>query len=908
MLKMLMKDDMRLIEDSFPIKEVSAESSREKGIRHGHISTFHVWWARRPLASSRTTIFSSLVPTTFERDRLKQTRFLAELSKWENSDSSIVEKAREAILAASNGVKPMVLDPFSGGGSIPLEALRLGCKTYASDYNPVAVLLLKCTLEYPQRYSRPLGRLIPGNSIVSVEENQLIADIKKWSKWMYEETKSEIGKFYPPDPDGSIPIAYIWARTVPCQNPSCEVEIPLMGQFWLGKKGSRKVSLYPFLDHGKIEFKIVGSGYEKIPDDFNPGNGTVHKAIVKCPSCGFIIDSNTLRSLFLQRKTNQRLIAVVLREKGLRGKKYRIANETDKAIYQSAKSLLIEKRAFLSKEWGIDPVPDESTPSGKGRGAERAFSVRNYGMNRWGDLFNSRQKLALITLLVKVRQAYDQISKQYADREYAKAITSYLALEVDMVAAFNNQLARWENTSGAIKQLFARQALPMLWDYAEANLFSGSSGSMNVSLGYHLKVIEHCSHVSSVPAIVNQSSATQLQYPDEYFDAVFTDPPYYDNVPYSYLSDFFYVWLKRSLGHLYPELFSTPLTPKSKEIVAYANVEGGWEGGKRFFEAMLKKSFIEINRVLKPNGIAVIVYAHKSTAGWETLINSLLDSGLVITAAWPVHTESSSRLRATESAALSSSIYIVARKLKKTEIGIYKDVKEELQNFLFKKMDLLWKEGISGADFLVSAMGSSVVVFGKYSQVIRENEVIRADVMLEDVRRIVTDYAVKQVLHNGFAAEISNLTRFYLLWRWSYGASVLPFDDARKLAQSTLVDLPHEWSKPSNFIKKQKEFVRLLGPQERDLEEIATLDKKDLIDVLHMALLLWQKGDHQGIINILTETGFGNKDSFYRVAQAISETLPRESQEKKLLEGFLAGKDRLSSETKKVGIQTRLFE
>ena len=350
------------------------------------------------------------------------------------------------------------------------------------------------------------------------------------------------------------------------------------------------------------------------------------------------------------------------------------------------------------------------------------------------------------------------------------------------------------------------------------------------------------------------------------------------------------------------------MTPKSKEIVAYSNGEGGWDGGKLFFEEMLKKSFVEINRVLKPNGIAVIVYAHKSTAGWETLVNSLLDSGLVITAAWPIHTEMGGRLRAMESAALSSSIYIVARKLEKIKIGVYKDIKEELHDFLTKKMDLLWKEGVSGADFLISAIGASIVVFGKYEQVLRENKVVRADVMLEDVRRIVTDYAVKQVLHNGFAAEISNLSRFYLLWRWSYGGAILPFDDARKLSQSTLVDLSHEWSKPNGVIRKQKENVCLLGPQERNLEEIASIEKKDLIDVLHMALLLWQKGDRESLVDLLSETGFGNKDSFYRVAQAISETLPKESQEKKLIEGFLAGKERLSSETKKINVQRRLFE
>jgi putative DNA methylase len=262
-----------------------------------------------------------------------------------------------------------------------------------------------------------------------------------------------------------------------------------------------------------------------------------------------------------------------------------------------------------------------------------------------------------------------------------------------------------------------------------------------------------------VPTVL-QASATELPYPDNYFDAIFTDPPYYNNVPYSYLSDFFYVWLKRSLGDLYPELFSTPLTPKSKEIVAYSHIEGGYEAGKKFFEDMLKKAFREIHRVLKPNGIAVIVYTHKSTTGWETLINSLLDSGLVITASWPIDTEMKARLRAQDSAALESSIYIVCRKLEREELGWFEEVKKEVIKEVERTAEEVWKAEIRGADFFVSCIGPALKVFGRYNKVMTyEGELIRADRILELIRQTITDYVIKQIFHNGIAQVLSALTR-----------------------------------------------------------------------------------------------------------------------------------------------------
>ena len=433
-----------------------------------------------------------------------------------------------------------------------------------------------------------------------------------------------------------------------------------------------------------------------------------------------------------------------------------------------------------------------------------------------------------------------------------------------------------------------------------------------------LRVIEHLATIPPLPHAgegqgvrVAHASATRPPYPYACFDAVFTDPPYYDNVPYSYLSDFFYVWLKRTVGHLYPDLFAIPLTPKAGEIVAYSNGAGGFDAGKRFFEEQLSLAFREIARLLKPGGVAVIVYAHKSTAGWETVLNALLDCGLVVDAAWPLNTEMQSRLRANESAALASSIYIVARKLPRQPAGFYHEVRAELRRHLNAKLTRLWEEGIGGADFFIAAIGSAIEVFGKYAQVIDlEGNPVRAARLLEEVRIIATDYAVRQILHNGFAGEISELTRLYVLWRWNYGEARLPFDEARKLAQSCGVDISQAWSR-CGYVQQEKEFVRLLGPHNRKLDDSSGQsleDPRDLIDVLHKTLLLWERGRRSEMIQALAERGYGTSEAFYRVAQAISETLPNESKEKKLLDGFLAGRERVQEEVGKAARQGKLWE
>ncbi len=957
-----MMNDRRFLEESFPVKEVSQSSVTEKNIRHGHISTLHIWWARRPLAASRATAYAALVPACDDIEAwLKRRDFIVDLCRWENSHNShLLERARREIYAAHAArlseelgqtvtvediesgryPPPRVLDPFAGGGSYPLESLRLGCEAYANDYNPVAVLIEKAILEYPQKFGRSfkgmtewamgesgkkktkskkgdIGQLGFFSRSQSEDANPLMNAVRYWSSWVLEEVRGEMSAFYPPGPDGNRPVGYIWARTVPCQNPACGVEIPLMHQHWLANKKNKQIALRT-ISRGPgqpVAFEIVARGkeadsgrYAPWPEGFDPESGSVRRAIVTCPACGATINDKITRRLFQQGFSSQRMVAVVLATKG--GKTYRLPTEADLQAYRAAEEALKRKVDALREDWGMEPVPGEPTPEGKGRGAERAFSVRNYGLRSWGDLFNPRQQLSLLTFADAVRRAYQIMLECNTTTDFAQAVTANLALSLSRHSSYNSSLCWWEPLGERSFNTFGRQALPMVFDYSEQVPFDTLTGTWKTQSEISLEIIaslsqKHLSNRDTPRSRVTNVSATCLPYPNNYFDAVLTDPPYYDNVAYSYLSDFFYVWLKRTVGHLYPELFSTPLAPKHGEIVAYSHGEGGHEAGKRLFEEQLRLAFREIQRVLKPDGVAVIVYAHKSTAGWETVLNALLDSGLVVSAAWPIYTEMQSRLRANKSAALASSIYIAARKAARQPTGFYSEVRAELRRHMDARLQRLWEEGVGGADFFIAAIGSAIEVFGKYQQVMDyEGNLVRADRLLDEVRAIAADFAVRQILHNGFAAELSPLARFYLLWRWNYGEAVLPFDEANKLAHSCGLDLNLCFNKHT-CVRKEKEFVRLLGPQARRLDDLK--EPSDLIDVLHKALLLWERSERDAMMQVLVESGFGHREAFYRLAQAISETLPVESKEKKLLDGFLVSRRHLQEKMGQMTIQESLL-
>jgi putative DNA methylase len=907
----------KYIEWDLPLAEISEASAKEKNIRHGHPSTLHIWWARRPLASSRATNFASLIDlpdNDFERDEIR--KIICNILDWKEiiSQDKCIYKAMEYIKKNWQNKSPKILDPFSGGGSIPLEASRLGCDIYCCDYNPIAILIEKATLEWPKKFNKKIHdpnnrKSIDGSDL---KINMLEYFVDKWYKIILEQVRDEMKDFYPIDSDGSIPVGYIWARTIPCQNPNCGVEIPLVGQFWLSNKKNKKIAYKPKYDvkNNRIEFDILKDGFI----NFNPSEGTVIKGTVKCPACLQSFKSPDLRRLSLDGKMGERIIALVLNNPKERGRKYRLANQNDYQVYKNSEDFLNHK--IQNWSWMDNPIPDEKirTPNNKiVTNSNGPFFVHLqpviYGISTFGDLFNSRQKLSIITIIEKIKMNYDKIIEDCSlldltefdidSKEFANAIISYLCMGLSKVADRNNLFATYQPSIEGFVNTFGRSALRMNWEHPEIVPIYNTTG-YKTAMEWIIEIIGNLSIGNNNSNIdIRKASADDIPFQNEYFDAVFTDPPYYDNVPYADLSDFFYVWIKRCIGDYFPELFNTPLTPKVKECIenesllrrSYSIKEEDFPSlsikQKTDFNNLLSDSFKEIYRVLKMDGIATIVYAHKTTAAWEAMLDSLLNAGLVVTASWPLHTETKSRLRAASSAALASSIYMVCRKIERLKVGFYSEIKPQIREMIEKKLQKYWNEGIAGGDFFISAIGPGMEIFSRYESVEKlSGQNVTTAELLDFIRSVSTDFIVNKLLKNTSVTKIDNESEFYLAYRWTYQDNTVEYDDARKLASASGVNLEKLWES-DGFVSKSGSNISVLGPKQRN-----KIDKKsNMVDVMHKSVLLWEKGDRNKLSKLLAETGFGKDPAFKQFCQAIAESLLNGNKEKQLLEGFLIGID-----------------
>lgn len=731
----------KLIEVALPLDDINAASAREKSIRHGHPSTLHLWWARRPLAAARAVIWSSLVddpsahpeefPTVEEQAAERERLFgiLRELVVWENSNNDRVLNAAKAEIKRSMGDElPPLLDPFAGGGAIPLEAQRLGLKAYAQDLNPVAVTINKAMIEIPPLFADKFavnpearGKLTNGGWSGNAG---LAADVKYYGTWMKEEAARRIGHMYPkvrvPAEQGggeATVIAWLWARTVKCPNPACGHEAILVRSFDLSKKKGKEWHVEPVCEGGEVRFEVA------------PGkamhDGTVNRRGATCVHCGAPIAFDHIREESREGRIGAKLMAIVA--EGQRGRIYIAPDEVQIAAADV-------------------PMPDDY-PQGKLAYYPGHLNTNVYGLDEFWKLFTNRQLTALTTFSALVGEAQkkaeaDAVAAGLADdgqglgeggtgaRAYGEAVGVYLAFVVDKLTDYHSSICSWNAPGEKLRNVFGRQAIPMTWDYAEGNLFSSSSGSFDNMMQWVTKVI------GEYPCANRPGSARQ-------FDAqsdngmrgilVSTDPPYYDNIGYADLSDFFYVWLRQSLRRTYPKLFSTMLVPKHEELVATPYRENrGKEGARDFFEEGMFSTFKQVYKYACEDAPVTIYYAFKqsetetandveSTAstGWETMLSAIIRAGFEINGTWPMRTEKPGRTIGNGTNALASSIVLVCRKRPEdAPMGTRRDFVMALKRELGPALDKLRSSNIAPVDLAQSAIGPGIGVYSRYSQVL----------------------------------------------------------------------------------------------------------------------------------------------------------------------------------------------
>jgi putative DNA methylase len=655
-----MSDDRRIIEDVIPVEAISEVAQREKiGHAATHPRKLHLWWARRPLAAARAAVYATLVLADDTPPEARSAEYFRELCRWGASENAIAD-ARKRVLAANGGAPPRVLDMFAGGGAIPLEAARLGCEATAVELNPVAHLIEKCMLEYPQRFGPSLAD-----------------DIRTWGERWVARAWERVGHLYPPvrkqgengalfgSDEGSRaaaraagrPIAYLSTRTVPCPNPAYGPHhVALVRQTWLAKKKNHSVALRPVVDRNalSVSWEVVratdsdGLGFD--PAGFSSrGRST-------CLVCGAVVDGNHIKAEGRAGRMGIAPLAAVMVKEGGRGRDYLAVGEFPLPNVAACEDVLK----------GLDVAPPEEMIVDTYR---QAILTPLYGLTRFRDLFTPRQLATLCAFAQGAGEIHHEMVNDGMETGRAEAVSAYLGLALDRVVDRSSTLCRWETSNQTLMNTYARQALPMVWDFAEANPFGSAAGQASEYVNNAAQIAMDLAHVGSQTEI-HRASATQLPALSGSFDAVITDPPYYDNISYADLSDFFYVWLKRSIGFLFPEHLGGALTPKRREAVMASHRHGGDRTAAReFYEHEMASAFAEAHRVLKPGAPLVCVYAHKTTLGWSSLVEALRRARFAITEAWPLDTEMPERSRGQNSSTLASSIFLVARRRDGDEVG-----------------------------------------------------------------------------------------------------------------------------------------------------------------------------------------------------------------------------------------------
>ena len=704
----------RLIEVDLPIRRISEKHARSER-SSGPISTLHLWWARRPLAACRSVILSALLPDPMdplcgESFRRTAKQHLRELGLFQDTgdvnsdlrhglielvavlserkiaeDIRFLRPARELIAAGAKetgGTPPLVLaDPFAGGGAIPVESLRLGVRAIASDLNPVPVMLNRLLVDAVPRFGA--DRL---SSLISTAASEVETEALRVLRTVHPGAKNEIA------------IAYLWARTIRCEGPACGMDLPLIRSWWLDKKSSKKVHLGLKVKSRGLEFSITEGDKTPAP--------IMKAGAATCPSCGYSTANPSVRAQLAKKRggaADARLLAVVVTDTDGRGRRFRLPSDADVKALGAARALLsgTPKEALPTER--VSPL----RPSPNARGLS---AVTRIGVEEFRDLFNERQSVCLVTFVEAIRRTAEKLHAKHEER-LVDAVFLGLAAALGRCADHWNSCCTWNATGLKLQGMFKRQAIPVVWDFCEANPFGGSVGSWMSAIECVASALKNASYCAADGEVL-QADAGESPLPDDAVDILFTDPPYYDSVPYADLSDFFYVWQRRLLGARFPSLFGAKLTPKDEEAIwnpSRIHRPSSAPKDKAFFEEKMRQSLSEARRVTRPDGIGIVVFAHKSTEGWEAILSALVDAGWIGTASWPLDTELGTRMNAMGTASLASSIHIVCRprenpdgSIRTDDVGDWREVLRELPRRIHEWMPRLAEEGVVGADAIFS--------------------------------------------------------------------------------------------------------------------------------------------------------------------------------------------------------------
>ncbi|RUP31533.1 MAG: DUF1156 domain-containing protein [Mycolicibacterium sp.] len=818
----------KLIEVGIPLKTINEASAREKYIHHGHPSTLHLWWARRPLAAARAVLFAQLVddpssnpekfPTEKDvaRERKRLHELLEQLVVWENSNNEeILARAHQEILESTNGNPPPILDPFSGGGTIPLEAERLGLQATGSDLNPVAILITKALIEIPQKFAGrpPVSPEVARDQLTIPwpRATGLAEDIRRYGQWMRDEANNRVGQLYPKatlaDGSHATVIAWIWARTVTCPNPACGIAMPLVRSWWLGRKKGKEAYVVPSVVNSTVHYRI---GVDPNGAPTTENDGTVNRTGATCIGCGAVVELSHIRSESRAGRLGEQLMATVAQ--GSRNRVYLPPSP--------------EQRDAADIDRPANAPDGEIPPQALG------FRVQAYGFSHYSELFTARQLAALTTFSDLVGEARQHVLKDAlnaglpeGDRleaggndaaAYADAVATYLGLIVSRLTEYHSSLARWASNPQMeiVVSVFGRQALSMIWDFAEGNMLAESAGT-------HVRMTESVARaIACVPA-TGRGTAAQRDAQSASFagHVVSTDPPYYDNIGYSDLSDYFYVWLRRSLRSVHPELFSTLLVPKAQELVANPFRHNGSDGAKTFFEEGFREVFRKARSTALPDFPITVYYAFKqsetseggqASTGWETLLEGMIQSGWSVTATWPIRSERGARVRSVDSNALASSILLALRP--RPEDAPRTDRRRfigALKAELPKRLKELQQGAIAPVDLPQAAIGPGMAVFSRYSAVLEDDgSTMSVRSALARINEVLDEVLVEQ------EGDFDPDTRFAIVWFRQYGFDAGPYGDADNIARARNASIDH--LDHAGILTSRASKVTLLAPSKLD--------------------------------------------------------------------------------------------